>query len=1619
MAVDLTGIRNDNEFYTHHYLSAILENDLKDLFKKWREHDQIQKVATPFARLGLLQKPYFTMRSQVEREKTPRGRVEIQRGFVASLCDVLGYPYQPTLMPLDDDSELPILGHLDKPNGAPDVWLLETLDNPAEPADPLATRLDPAQFPEGVAPAATLLEPTLDEIITRLVFGRAEPPRWILLFGGAQVLLLDRTKWNQKRRLRFDLNEILGRREPTTLQATAALLHRDSVAPAEGLCLLDTLDESSHKHAHAVSEDLKYALREAIELLGNEAVYYLREVRKDAVFKDDGGLDEAQLTIESLRYMYRLLFLFYIEARPELGYAPMMAAAYRQGYSLETLRDLELVKLTTDESRNGYFLDDSLKLLFKLIYDGVTPGKGQADLVGLGEGPQFNTFSLRPLHTHLFDPKRTPLLGRVRFRNPVLQRILELMSLSRIKGKTKRGRISYAQLGINQLGAVYEALLSFTGFFAKTVLYEVKKAKDDYDELETGYFVPAEDLAKYTEDEKVYNDDGSLKQFAKGTFIYRLAGRNRETSASYYTPEVLTRCLVKYALKELLGEKPGDSNWKTADEILKLTVCEPAMGSAAFLNEAINQLADAYLERKQDELGRKLSLTAPREQDLSDDARADPHRQRDDYAPLKQRVKMFIADRNVYGIDLNPVAVELAEVSLWLNTMAADGFVPWFGNQLRCGNSLIGAHRQVFDKALLLKRKSGEPTWLDAVPERVLPGTARETGHIYHFLVPDRGMSVYGEGNEGKPIREMAKAELKAIKDWRTDFCRPYTASEITTLEKLSAAIDRLWSSHTRQSASIRARTLDPLHVWGQPKPPVTAAFTTIEWKDKVLAEELHSLHVRNSSPYRRLRLVMDYWCALWFWPIDKADLLPTREEYLFDLSLLLQGEVVDVVVGRNEQMPLFSDTQPEKEARAMVDEHGFVNVDRLCDQFPRLQLARELAEERYHFLHWELEFADLFAERKGFDLILGNPPWIRVQWSETDVLGDADPMFVLKNLSATKTTQLRAATLAKHQYQPQYYSAHQDAAGVQGFLSARQTYPLLQGVKVNLYKCFLPQAWTVTNPTGVTGYLHPEKVYDEPTGGALREAVYERLRRHYQFFNEMKLFEDVDHHQRFSCNVYGGAQTDPLVLHLSNLFTPATIDACHAHDGHGPVPGIKDEHNEWVVAGHRDRVIEVGPDELALFARLYDEPETPAKQARLPALHATSMLPVLRRFAEAPTRLADLPDWFATFHFNETYAQKDGTIKRSTEFPGTPDRLVLSGPHFFVGNPLYKTPRATCTQNSHYDVIDLTAIPDDYLPRTNFVPACSAHEYAERTPSIPWLADDRNRVTHYYRLMVNRGLSPPGERTLQPAIGPAGIGHIDGVYSYTFKEMDEMLRTLAFWQALLGDFFVKSTGAGDFRPNLARRVPLVSAVSPALAARTLILQCMTSFYGDLWQGQFAPGFTTETWTKPDARLELGHFSRLTPTWTWDTPLRTDYSRRQALVEIDVLVAMDLGLTLEELKSIYRIQFFVLRHNESDTWYDQKGRIVYTVSSGLPGVGFPRKAEPKKDEPIGWEDIRDMKTGTVQRTISDDTLPGGPRQRTITYHAPFDRCDRERDYEIAWAAFESRSEGRSDRSKGY
>lgn len=191
---------------------------------------------------------------------------------------------------------------------------------------------------------------------------------------------------------------------------------------------------------------------------------------------------------------------------------------------------------------------------------------------------------------------------------------------------------------------------------------------------------------------------------------------------------------------------------------------EPAMGSAAFLNEAINQLAEAYLTKKQEELGETISYDKRFEE--------------------LQKVKMFIADRNVYGCDLNPVAVELAEVSLWLNTIYKGAYVPWFGTQLVNGNSLVGARRQVYSQSALEAGK-----WYNKAPRRIMPGEERtkkgqheHTKEIYHFLLGDPGMANYTD----KVIKNLEPENIKKLKAWNKEFTSKFNEDELKTVIKRS-----------------------------------------------------------------------------------------------------------------------------------------------------------------------------------------------------------------------------------------------------------------------------------------------------------------------------------------------------------------------------------------------------------------------------------------------------------------------------------------------------------------------------------------------------------------------------------------------------------------------------------------------------------------------------------------------------------------------------------------------------------------------------------------------------------------------------------------------------------------
>ena len=153
-------------------------------------------------------------------------------------------------------------------------------------------------------------------------------------------------------------------------------------------------------------------------------------------------------------------------------------------------------------------------------------------------------------------------------------------------------------------------------------------------------------------------------------------------------------------------------------------------------------------------------------------------------------------------------------------------------------------------------------------------------------------------------------------------------------LERLSTAIDQLWLEHIRDRRQLRDETRDAWDLFGYSAEGASRVLTTQE-KDRLFNERILSRIDANSSAYRRLKLVMDYWCALWFWPIDKADMLPTREAFLLEIQSVIEGGVIETTLIENNQYLLNLGNAPVQQELDAYQERGYVNLEKLCRDYP------------------------------------------------------------------------------------------------------------------------------------------------------------------------------------------------------------------------------------------------------------------------------------------------------------------------------------------------------------------------------------------------------------------------------------------------------------------------------------------------------------------------------------------------------------------------------------------------------------------------------------------------------------------------------------------------------------
>ncbi|MEU2601655.1 class I SAM-dependent DNA methyltransferase [Streptomyces hirsutus] len=1719
---------NRGDYFSAHYLAEVLPKDLKSgLLATWKQREEEARAederakarakadgtseaapeepdadalpATPRAGLRELRRRYFRARSSFALpEDDEDGTAAAQdteddsatydspawcervRALNAEVLRALGYDAKPRTMTVtraDQPYEVRV-AHAEKNLVAIDCgWAAE----PDAALDPEG----PGRLLEPVALEGRNTVPTGSKLASFL-FACEDAPRYVLLLVGGVVVLADRTVWGEGRYLAVSLDAALQRNDTKAggeLDTIAALFGADSLRTPEegGENPLAELVGKSARHAVGVSSELRDGLRLSVELIAGEVLARLREqgVRPE----DIGELSDLgkQLTRESLRYLYRVLFLLYAEARPELGILPADYPEYQQGYGLGRLGELIAERDLVDEtSRQGTYLYESLDLLFRKVQEGYRSRRTHGPSASETDGVELDVkasedvgLRFEPLHSKLFEPESIRLIGLgaiphphddtdedddtglkgavgdggagrlldTRLRNATLYKVLRLLMITRGRKGERGGFISYAQLGINQLGAVYEGLMSYNGFIAgDEELYEVAKGGDPKD---GSWLIPKSKVGDYPDNVFVHHRDEETGEdvrvrYAPGSFVYRLSGRDRQTSASYYTPESLTKVTVQLALQHRLDQ---DGTTTEARELLDWKICEPALGSGAFLNEAIDQVAAEYLRRRQEELGTPIDT--------------------EKYAVELQKAKAYVALHNSYGVDLNETAVELAEVSLWLNTMHPGMEAPWFGLHLRRGNSLIGGRREVYPPEKLKKA-----AWLGTTPERFplteaangLPVTVTERttrsgsvqrvteNAVHHFLLPAKEWGVVAAEKEAKAL---APEAARTLANWRKMITRTPTAKQAERLQALARRVEFLWELVGRRLEISERDISRRIDVWGAEDGWLRSPEVAVQ-REKVVADL-----TAPDTPYWRLKTLMDAWCALWFWPVQEAGLLDgTAAVYEQGVGQLPSGAVAEGLRAADDSGVLMSwetedlfgeitgggeltaasverrRTGRRKEAiggarkRAVVplaglddwlefaealigtedvpadslvaefgslaelepyedalpDLMGMEHFQQLELRFPWAGVARDVAKAQ-GFFHWELDFAQVFA-RGGYDLQVGNPPWVRPHWHETQVLAELEPWFMLAEKPSAAESRLRkeeTLTAFDTKYFLGELATH---AGVSAMLSSPVIYPLLVGTKSDLYRAFMAQVWQNIAPRGSAGLIHPDTHFGGVREGAIRAAAYRHLRVHAHFVNSANwAFEDLNRSAEFGMHVYGTPQ-EPDFLHLSELRDAEVLPNSLAHDGRGATPGIK--HNgSWDIRPHRERVMRVNTGLLTNWQALTG---STGSAAQTPLLY-----PVLRSEQGAIHAIAAYPYSLADYHplittgYDEGAAKRDGLIRWGNQAASEIKDVILQGPHFASALPFSKQPRIPCRSNRDWDLLTPTQLSEKYVPVTNYVRASDEATYVAAQHS--WHG---RPYTSFFRMAWRVMIPFDSSRCLHAALIPPGPAHIHNVQSMALADERMTVLNAGFWATLPLDYLLRITGRSHLQTSEARRMPAPDPEHPlasALLLRVLRLNALTTHYALLWTELFDPRWAGyEDWATPHWPNLKPLAAGLKPTWEYGTPLRTEHERRAALVELDALVAVWLGITADQLAAIFTSRYPQLYDYESATYFDANGRKI-AADFNTYGHGQTK------------QDYLDL---LAHLEAPEETPPPDG------YQAPFYKADREAEMRAAHAHFQAR-----------
>jgi hypothetical protein len=592
---------------------------------------------------------------------------------------------------------------------------------------------------------------------------------------------------------------------------------------------------------------------------------------------------------------------------------------------------------------------------------------------------------------------------------------------------------------------------------------------------------------------------------ATGEFYLVRAGNTRKGTGTFYTRPQLAVPTVHRTLEPLCYDRDeaGTLTPKAPEAILGLKVCDPACGSASFLVASLHYLTDALYRslchhRNLDEPGEAKQLSLPYGrprtgrvgEELVPFPSDDPQRG-DTFADrVKALLRRHVVERCVYGVDINPLAVEFARVSLWVETLDPELPFSFLDHKVKVGNSLVGC-------------------WLDRVLDYPLRAWEREGGdgkdgartqRIEEFLKgPKQGNRRTGDGVVKQEMRRLIQGRFQGMRNLFTD--------DQTT---------------TEQVVTDARGEYEKLH--------------DLPGHDPDEREQFYREHVLNSDPVRRLKAAMDEWCAVWFWPADEESLkhVPTPGNF-----------------------------------------HSYETVETTA-------VLRRVATE-VKFFHWELEFPDVFTrERRGFDALVGNPPWDVMKPNSQEFFSEYDPLYrtydkqaalrrqkelfgsvhvVLEqwegynarfkamsnwagkaadpfNVTLARGSEERGLKAAWEKYRQQHV----------GFADAAHPFRLQGSADLNSYKMFAEVFWSLLRHGGRLGVILPTGSYSDFGTRDLRETLLTKGRIDflYAFQNEKRVFSAAHHsYKQVALFATRGGSTRGFLTR----FRMGVGDSPHAHE--------------------------------------------------------------------------------------------------------------------------------------------------------------------------------------------------------------------------------------------------------------------------------------------------------------------------------------------------------------------------------------------------------------------------------------------------------------------------------------